>query len=62
VQGLTCGWPRAVWLFYFAGMGSRWTGRIPPALNARDRRQQDVRYQALPMGQVVGAMEDAVMG
>jgi len=50
-------------LFYFAGHGVQVDGEnylLP--LNARIERQQDVRYQALPMGQVVGAMEEAGNG
>jgi len=50
-------------LFYFAGHGVQVDGEnylLP--LNARIERQQDVRYQALPMGRVVGAMEDAGNG
>ncbi len=49
--------------FYFAGHGVQVDGEnylIP--LNARIDRQQDVRYQALPMGRVVGAMEEAGNG
>ena len=44
-------------------MGSKWTGEnylIP--INARIARQRDVRYQALPMGRILGAMEDANNG
>jgi uncharacterized caspase-like protein len=47
-------------LFYFAGQGVQVDGEhylIP--INARIARQQDVRYQALPMGRVVQAMEEA---
>src|SRR4029450_4520662 len=47
-------------LFYFAGHGVQADGEnylIP--VKARIDRQQDVRYQALPMGRVIGAMEDA---
>lgn len=50
-------------LFYFAGHGVQADGEnylIP--LKARIDRQQDVRYQALPMGRVIGAMEDANNG
>jgi len=50
-------------LFYYAGHALQVDGEnylLP--LNARIERQQDVRYQALPMGQVVGAMEDAGNG
>jgi hypothetical protein len=50
-------------LFYFAGHGVQADGEnylIP--LKARIDRQQDVRYQALPMGRVLGAMEDANNG
>ena len=47
-------------LFYFAGHGVQLDGEnylIP--LKARIARQQDIRYQALPMGRIMGAMEDA---
>ena len=50
-------------LFYFAGHGVQADGEnylIP--IKARIDRQQDVRYQALPMGRVIGAMEDANNG
>ena len=50
-------------LFYFAGHGVQADGEnylIP--VKARIDRQQDVRYQALPMGRVIGAMEDANNG
>jgi uncharacterized caspase-like protein len=50
-------------LFYFAGHGVQVDGEnylIP--INARIARQQDVRYQALPMGRIIGAMEDANNG
>jgi hypothetical protein len=50
-------------LFYFAGHALQVDGEnylLP--LNVRIERQQDVRYQALPLGQVVGAMEEAGNG
>jgi len=50
-------------LFYFAGHGVQVNGEnylIP--IKARITREADVRYQALPMGQVLGAMEDANNG
>jgi hypothetical protein len=50
-------------LFYFAGHGVQADGEnylIP--IKARIDRQADVRYQALPMGRVIGAMEDANNG
>jgi Caspase domain len=50
-------------LFYYAGHGVQADGEnylIP--VKARIDRQQDVRYQALPMGRVIGAMEDANNG
>ena len=50
-------------LFYFAGHGLQVDGEnylLP--INARIERQQDVRYQALPLGRVVGAMEEAGNG
>ena len=50
-------------LFYFAGHGVQVDGEnylLP--INARIERQQDVRYQALAMGRVVGAMEEAGNG
>src|SRR5262249_11567899 len=50
-------------LFYFAGHGVQVDGEnylIP--LHARIERQQDVRYAALPVGRVMGAMEDAGNG
>jgi hypothetical protein len=50
-------------LFYFAGHGVQVDGEnylIP--VKARIDRQQDVRSQALPMGLVIGAMEDANNG
>ena len=50
-------------LFYFAGHGLQVDGEnylLP--LNARIERPQDVRYQALPLGRVVGAMEEAGNG
>jgi hypothetical protein len=50
-------------LFYFAGHGmqvDRENYLIP--LNVRIERQQDVRYQALPLGRVMGAMEEADNG
>jgi len=50
-------------LFYFAGHGVQVDGEnylLP--INARIARQQDVRYQALPMGRVLGAMEEAGNG
>ncbi len=50
-------------LFYFSGHGVQADGEnylIP--IKARIDRQQDVRYQALPMGRVIGAMEDANNG
>ena len=50
-------------LFYFAGHGLQVDGEnylVP--LKARIERQQDVRYQALPVGRVLGAMEDAGNG
>ncbi|MEE8292282.1 MAG: caspase family protein, partial [Candidatus Tectomicrobia bacterium] len=50
-------------LFYFAGHGVQVRGEnylIP--LGARLDREQDVRYKALPVGQVLGAMEDAANG
>jgi hypothetical protein len=50
-------------LFYFAGHGIQMDGEnylIP--INARIARQRDVREQALPMGRVIGAMEDANNG
>ena len=50
-------------LFYFAGHGIQMDGEnylIP--INARIARQRDVRDQALPMGRILGAMEDANNG
>jgi uncharacterized protein YgiM (DUF1202 family) len=50
-------------LFYYAGHGVQVEGEnylIP--INARIARQADVRYQALPMGRIMGAMEDANNG
>jgi hypothetical protein len=50
-------------LFYFAGHGVQVDGEnylLP--INARIARQQDVRYQALPLGRVMGAMEEAGNG
>jgi hypothetical protein len=50
-------------LFYFAGHGVQVDGEnylIP--VTARIDRQADVRYQALPMGRIMGAMEDANNG
>ena len=50
-------------LFYYAGHGVQVDGEnylIP--INARIARQADVRYQALPMGRIMGAMEDANNG
>lgn len=50
-------------LFYFAGHGVQVAGEnylIP--LGTRIDREQDVRYEALPVGQVLGAMEDAGNG
>jgi hypothetical protein len=50
-------------LFYYAGHGVQVDGEnylIP--INARITRQSDVRYQALPLGRVLGAMEDANNG
>jgi hypothetical protein len=47
-------------LFYFAGHGVQIAAEnylIP--LGARIDRQQDVRYEAMPVGRVLGAMEDA---
>jgi uncharacterized caspase-like protein len=47
-------------LFYFAGHGVQIDGEnylIP--INARIARQQDVRYQAMPLGRIMGAMKDA---
>jgi uncharacterized caspase-like protein len=52
-----------VGLFYFAGHGVQVEGEnylIP--LKVHLERQQDVRYQALPVGRVLGAMEDAGNG
>jgi len=52
-----------VGLFYFAGHGVQTDGEnylIP--VKARIDRQQDIRYEALPMGRVIGAMEDANNG
>ena len=52
-----------VGLFYFAGHGVQVAGEnylIP--LGARLVRAQDVRYQAVPVGQVLGALEDADNG
>src|SRR5262249_57974469 len=49
-----------VGLFYFAGHGIQTDGEnylIP--VKAHIDRQQDIRYEALPMGRVIGAMEDA---
>jgi Caspase domain len=50
-------------LFYFAGHGVQVEGEnylIP--INARLARQQDVRYQALPLRRVMGVMEEAGNG
>ena len=50
-------------LFYYAGHALQVDGEnylLP--LNAQIERQQDVRYKALPVGQIVGAMEDAGNG
>ena len=50
-------------LFYFSGHGVQVDGEnylIP--VKARIERQQDVRYQALPMGHIVDAMKDANNG
>jgi hypothetical protein len=47
-------------LFYFAGHGVQVEGEnylIP--LQARIEREQDVRYEAVPVGRVLAAMEDA---
>lgn len=52
-----------VGLFYFAGHGVQVEGEnylIP--LQARIRREQDVRYEAVPAGRILGAMEDAGNG
>lgn len=49
-----------VGLFYFAGHGVQVDGEnylIP--INARLEREQDVRYEAMPMGKVLNVMEDA---
>ena len=50
-----------VGLFYFAGHGVQVEGEnyLIPLLKARISREQDVRYDALPVGKVLGAMEDA---
>jgi uncharacterized caspase-like protein len=47
-------------LFYFAGQGVQVDGEnyLMP-INARIARQQDVRYQALPLSRIVRAMEEA---
>ena len=50
-------------LFYFAGHGVNVEGEnylIP--IGTRIDREQDVRYEAMPVGQVLGAMEDAENG
>ena len=49
-----------VGLFYYAGHGVQVNGEnylIP--LQSRINRAQDVRYEALPVGKLLGAMEDA---
>ena len=49
-----------VGLFYFAGHGMQVQGEnflLP--LGARIEREQDVKYAALPVGRVLGAMEDS---
>ncbi|AFY41969.1 DUF2808 domain-containing protein [Nostoc sp. PCC 7107] len=49
-----------VGLFYFAGHGIQVDGEnylIP--VNARLKREQDVRYEAMPVGKVLNVMEDA---
>jgi len=49
-----------VGVFYYAGHGVQVEGEnylIP--IDAQLMRQQDVRYEALPVGKVLGAMEDA---
>jgi hypothetical protein len=49
-----------VGLFYYAGHGMQVNGEnylIP--IGAKMNREQDVQYEAMPLGKVLGAMEDA---
>ena len=50
-------------LFYFAGHGLQVSGEnylIP--VRARINREQDVPYEAVPVGRILGSMEDAANG
>ena len=50
-------------LFYFAGHGIQVSGEnylIP--VRARINREQDVPYEAVPVGRILGSMEDAANG
>jgi tetratricopeptide (TPR) repeat protein len=52
--------PGGTGLFYYSGHGMQVKGEnylIP--IDARIRREQDVLYETLPVGKVIGAMEDA---
>jgi formylglycine-generating enzyme required for sulfatase activity len=55
--------PRVVGLFYFAGHGLQVKGEnylVP--IGARIAREQDVEYETVQVGRILGAMEDAENG